>query len=125
MTSRIRTSTFCSRPLPYFTPKTPSTLQIKKHDSVIDSGIDNGAALKLRTTVDEAAANCRAMLYELGQLQEAVALRDKEATPVDQIGTGKSASKKRGTRKWLRLLASLGLGTCVVIGLAIGATKLC
>jgi len=103
------------------------TDQIKTHAAVLESGIDNGAALKLHTSTNEAAANCRALLNEINRLSDLFRQSDllKDVLPVDKIDQAKSAARKsRGKSKWLRIVVGLGLGTILVVGLAIGAGQL-
>ena len=102
-------------------------MQIKTHAAVLESGIDNGAALKLHTSTNEAAANCRALLNEINRLSDLFRQSDllKDVLPVDKIDQAKSAARKsRGKSKWLRIVVGLGLGTILVVGLAIGAGQL-
>ena len=91
--------------------------------AVLESGIDNGAALKLHTSTNEAAANCRALLNEINRLSALFRESDllKDVVPVDKIDHTSFTRKRRGRSKWLRVVVGLGLGTILVVGLAMGA----
>ena len=104
--------------------------QVRSHDSVMESGIDNGAALKLHTSMNEAAANCRALLKEIDRLK--LFFHDKDFVndlliPVDRISTGDASGRKRKDthrrRTWLLKSAGAAVGASLVLGVALGVVR--
>jgi len=95
--------------------------QIKAHDSVLDSGIDNGSALQLRQAAKEALANVKALLREVETLNSH--LNDpkvKEQTqPVDRVDEAAAKMTQRRLRprlSWCILGFGVGsLGAAVII----------
>jgi len=85
--------------------------QVKSHPIVIESGIDNGAAVELRCATREALANCRALERELlmldGQVNEKETVKD--TLPVDEISKERPR-RKRSKGKWMRLFVICSLG---------------